>query len=194
VLTHATLMARNLLQDLPGAIPADGRELVAYLRQLPPYALGAGIAGLVLAWMAIAWVPMLTLTAWWSGWRRLAALYPDRNSERRRSFGCGPMVMGMANYRGGARLTPDDLHLHFSVWALFRPGHPPFSVPWSDITATRDEWPWFPLRGDPIVRLTLGRYPTLRILVPRSDGERIVAASDGRLTLREPPAPLAAGR
>jgi hypothetical protein len=78
--------------------------------------------------------------------------------------------MGLMTYRGGARLTDDDSHLHFSVWALWRPGHPPFSVPWSDITLSRDRWPWFPLKGNPVTRITLARHRGLRILVPVSTG------------------------
>ena len=139
-----------------------------------------------LGWVVITWVPFLALFGLWSGWRRLAGLYPDRNAGRGRSFRSGSMVMGMTNYRGGARLTADDSHLHFSMGALLRPGHPPFSVPWSDIAASRDTWPWFPLKGNPVIRLTLARHRDLRILVPVSDGERIVAASGGRLELSQP--------
>lgn len=141
----------------------------------------------VAAWVAIVGMPMLFFTGWWSGWRRLARFYPDRDGGRGRAFSCGNMVMALANYRGGVRVKPDESHLHFSTWMLYRPGHPPFSVPWSDIKATRDGWPWFPFKGMPVVRLTIARYPTLRILLPRMVGERIVAESGGRLQLTEPP-------
>ena len=55
-----------------------------------------------------------------------------------------------------------------------------------DITASRDEWPWFPLKGHPMVRLTLAKAPNLRVLIPVRDGERILAGSEGRLSLDEP--------
>ena len=140
---------------------------------------------MVIALVVITWAPMLFLTGRTSGWRRLAALYPNRNSATGRSFRCSPILMGISNYRGGARLTPDESHLHFAQSALQRPGHPSFSVPWSDITASRDEWPWFPLKGHPMVRLTLSKSPDLRILMPLRDGEAIVAASGGRMELDE---------
>jgi hypothetical protein len=140
------------------------------------------VVGLVL----ITWAPMLILTARASGWRRLADLYPNRNPGTARSFRCSPVLMRMSNYRGGARLTPDESHLHFAQPALQRPGHPSFSVPWSDISASRDEWPWFPMKGHPMVRLTLARGPDVRVLIPVRDAERIIAASDGRLLLDEP--------
>jgi len=174
--------------SLPQAsVPPKGSSLRLNPRHVLGFLLGWVVIGGV-----IAGLPMLTLAGRWSGWRRLAGLYPDRNMDRGHSFRCGPVVMGMTNYRGGVRLTPADSHLHFSMWALLRPGHPPFSVPWSDITASRDRWPWFPFKGYPVIRLTLARYRSLRILVPVSDGERIVASSEGRLTLSEPPTPASA--
>ncbi len=142
---------------------------------------------IVVALVVIAWAPMLILTARVSGWKRLAHLYPSRQpATGPGSFRCSPILMGMSNYRGGARLTPDESHLHFAQSALLRPGHPSFSVPWSDITASRDEWPWFPLKGHPMVRLTLAKDPERRILMPLRDGEAIVAASGGRMELDEP--------
>lgn len=164
----------------PAPAPSKGSWLPFNPSHLHWYALG---------WVVITWVPLLTLLGLWSGWRRLAGLYPERNAGRGRSFRSGSMVMGLTNYRGGARLTADDSHLHFSMGALLRPGHPPFSVPWSDITASRDGWPWFPLKGYPLIRLTLARHGGLRILVPVSTGERIVEASSGRLELSEPRTP-----
>jgi hypothetical protein len=148
---------------------------------------------LVVAWVLIVGIPMLFFTGWWSGWRRLAGLYPDRDGGRGRAFSCGNIVMALANYRGGVRVKPDESYLHFSTWMLYRAGHPPFSVPWSEIQATRDRWPWFPFKGTPVVRLTIARYPTLRILLPRSCGERIVAESRGRLQLIDQPVPAPVG-
>jgi hypothetical protein len=163
--------------------PARGSWLPFNPHHLP--LLGVG-------WAAIAWAPFLMLCGRWSGWRRLGGLYPARSIGPGRTVRCGSMVMGLANYRGGARLTVDDSHLHFSMRALFRPGHPPFSVPWSDVTLSRDEWPWFPLKGNPVTRITLARHRGLRILVPVSTGEGIVAASQGRLQPSEPPVTAAA--
>ena len=145
---------------------------------------------LVLGLVVITWAPMLLFTGRWSGWRRLAGLYPNRNTGKAPSFRCSPVLMGMTNYRSGARLTADESHLHFAMSAILRPGHRPFSVPWSEVTVSRDEWPWFPLKGHPMVRLTLAQHGDLRILVPAKGGERIAAASGGRLTLGTLAAPM----
>lgn len=181
---HVSSPPRPMAAPQPSPAPRRGGWLPFDPRNLPWF---------LAAWVLIVGVPMSFLTAWWSGWKRLVDLYPGRDTGGGRSFSCGTMVMGRASYRGGVRARPDDSHLHFKAWILFRPGHPPFSVPWADITATRDQWPWFPLKGTPVIRLTLARYRELRILVPRGVGERIVAESGGRLHLSEPlPPPLVA--
>lgn len=144
-------------------------------RHLPLYVVG---------WMLISWIPFTTFFGMWSGWRRLAALYPSRPVHGSRRFRCG-LIMRIANYRSGTRLTADDSHLHFWVAPLLRPGHPPFSVPWADVAVSRDQWPWFPLKGHPVMRITLARDRDIRILVPVSVGEGIIAASGGRLELSQ---------
>jgi len=161
-----------------GLPPAS--ELRFAFRQVPLYAVGLI---LIVGWMLIAWIPSFTLLGMWSGWRRLAALYPSRPVRDGRLFRCDFLIMRITWYRSGTRLTADDSHLHFSVIALFRPGHPRFSVPWADVTVSRDGWPWLPFKGRPVMRLTLARDRGIRILVPVSLGEGIITASRGRLQL-----------
>jgi hypothetical protein len=177
----------------PGPTTHPPRASIPTKRSRPPFN-ARQLPWLAVGWVAVTWVPFMMLIGMWSGWRRLAGLYPDRKGGRGRSFRCGSMVMGKTNYRGGTRLTADDSHLHFSMSVLMRPGHAPFSVPWSDITVSRDEWPWFPLKGVPVIRLTLTRHPSLRILVPVSHGETIVTASGGRLHSSRPRAPAGLAR
>lgn len=143
-------------------------------RYLPLFAFGMAV---------IVGVPSTALISRRSGWRRLAERYPDQNRGAAKSFRSGPVVMNKSIYKAGVRFTVDDLHLHFAMPAMARPGHPPFSVPWSDIGASSDEWPWFPFKGEPMVRLTLANEPDLRILVKRRDGMRIAEASGRRLAI-----------
>ena len=144
------------------------------VRYLPLFAVGMAV---------IVGVPATAMLGRWSGWRRLAEGYPDRNGGRGQSFKSGPLVMNRSVYKMGVRFTMDESHLHFRMSALARPGHPPFSVPWSEIAASRDEWPWFPFKGEPMVRLTLAEQPDIRILVRLRDGMRIAEASGGRLDI-----------
>jgi hypothetical protein len=144
------------------------------VRYLPLFALGMAV---------IVGVPATAMLARWSGWRQLAERYPDRDPGRGGSFKSGPLIMNKSVYKMGVRFTMDESHLHFRMSSLARPGHSPFSVPWSEIEASRDEWPWFPLKGEPMVRLAIAAHPDLRILVRLRDGRRIAEASGGRLTI-----------
>lgn len=172
-----------------GAAPAT-RILFAF-RQLPLYTVAPM---LIVGWTLIVGIPSLMVLGVWSGWRRLAALYPSRPVREGRRLRCGFLIMRISWYRSGTRLTAGASHLHFSVVPPFRPGHPPFSVPWADVTVSRDGWPWLPFKGRPVMRLTLARDRGIRILVPVSVGEGIIAASRGRLQLTESPIAAAATR
>lgn len=165
-----------LLSAIVAASAPSGSTAID-VRYLPLFALGMG---------AIIYIPYLALIGRSSGWRRLAESYPNHNARHARSFRSGPAVMNRSVFRGGVRFTPGDAHLHFAMSGLARPGHRPFSVPWSDIAASHDEWPWFPFKGHSMVRLTLAADPGLRILVKARDGRRIVDESGGRLTLHGP--------
>jgi hypothetical protein len=152
-------------------VATQGRETLAQIRLGPHH-----LPFLLLGWIMVAWIPILSVFGRVTGWRRLAGRYPATPARDGRRFRCGTLIMGFSNYRGTARLTADVSHLHFSMMALFRPGHPTFSVPWSDVAVARDAWPWFPLKGHPMIRLTLAADPALRILIPVPVGEGLVAA------------------
>jgi hypothetical protein len=142
---------------------------------------------------AIIGFPVTRLIGRWSGWRRLAERYPDRNAGRGTSFRSGQLVMNKSLYKMGVRFTMDESHLHVAMSMLARVGHRPFSVPWSDVAASRDEWPWFPFKGEPMARLTFAAYPEIRVLVRLPIGRRIADASGGRLRIDGMREPVMAG-
>lgn len=154
------------------------------VRYLPLFALGMG---------AIIGIPSVVLMARWSGWRRLAERYPGRDPGRGTSVRSGQLVMNRSLYKMGVRFTMDESHLHLAMSRLARPGHRPISVPWSDVEAARDEWPWFPFKGEPMVRLTFAAHPEIRILVRLAVGRRLAEASGGRLDIAGVREPVAAG-
>jgi hypothetical protein len=162
----------------PAAAPGGGKFPIRYL---PLFLIG----WILLLGIPIG-IPAMMLLARWSGWRRLAAFYPVRPVHGGRRFRCS-LIMRVTWYRGGVRLIADAAHLRFSVWPLCRPGHRPFSVPWSDVSVSRDEWPWLPFKGLPMMRLTLAKDPGIRILVKVPVGEGIIAASGGRLKMSDSP-------
>ena len=101
--------------------------------------------------------------------------------------------MNRSLYKMGVRFTMDESHLHLAMSLLARPGHRPFSVPWAEVAAVRDEWPWFPFKGEPMVRLTFAAHPDIRVLVRMGVGGRIAEASGGRLGIAGTRETVAAG-
>jgi hypothetical protein len=136
------------------------------------------------AFMLVAWIPGTWVLGWLSAWRRLAQRYPAAPVLPGRRIRCHFLVMGRSTYKSMASLIADSGHLHFSMGFLFRPGYPTLSIPWSDITASRDEWRWS-LPAAPVVRLTLRRDPEVRVLIRPRVAEEVMAASGGRLRLDE---------
>jgi hypothetical protein len=145
------------------------------------------------AFMLVAWIPATWLLGRLSAWHRLAEHYPAALVQGGRRIRCAFLVLGRGTYKGMAHLTADPRHLHVSAGVLFRPGYPTFSVPWSEISARRDEWRWS-LIPTPVVRLILQRHPDVRFLIRPRVAEEVIAASGGRLRLdehpTEPPVPL----
>jgi hypothetical protein len=134
--------------------------------------LGAFVVGCFLA---------LVLGRCFGHWARLVEAYPatPRQGGRGRLW-VGLLIFGRGRIRNSTWVEIDEGHLH--VWAL-KPLHvvrAPFSVPLADVTATPDVWLDGLLRR-PVVRLTLAREPSLRIMVTPPLFERLAAMSDGRL-------------
>ncbi len=164
----------SVAAPVPAAPSRRSFPLPFDVRYLPLFAVGMAV---------IIGVPATAMIGRWSGWRQLAERYPDRNTGRGRSFKSGPLMMNKSVYKVGVRFTMDESHLHLRMSVLARPGHSPWSVPWSELDASRDEWPWLPLKGEPMVRLTIAAHPDIRILVRMGDGRRIAELSGGRLTI-----------
>ncbi len=133
----------------------------------------------------VAVLPATWLLGRVSAWRRLAKLYPAvAGGQAGGRIACGFLVVGRSTYSHMAGLTADPSYLHVSMGLLVRPGYPTISIPWSDITATRDVWRWS-LPPAPVVRLRFARDPEIRFLIRPRVAEEVVAASDGRLVIAE---------
>lgn len=140
------------------------------------YGLAAGIAACLALGAAVLWgVGGLT------GWRRLAGSYPAMPARPGPSLMLGRAWFRWTGYAGLVRLRADDRHLHFSLW--LRLGHPCFSVPWEDIRAERvAHWRW-----PSLVRFSFAREPGIALRLLGVEGDRVVAASGGRIRLAPVP-------
>lgn len=131
------------------------------------------------AFIVFGWIVVLLVQGGRTGWRELARTYPavERGNGQRLLINTARFRRG--GYRNLVVLEADASHLHFRL--LPRLGHPPFSVPWAEITARADD-PWW---GWPQIRFTFARAPELPMKVHPRIAERIAAASGGRLRVGE---------
>jgi hypothetical protein len=115
-----------------------------------PFGLAVFAACFPLLWCASSfWV------SWVSGWHSLARRfkyqaepYGDINSTGR--FASAYMRY-WSHYGGMVLLTPASDALYISIMFLFRFGHPPLRIPWSEIQFDRTRFFFFPY-----IVLTLG--------------------------------------
>lgn len=126
-----------------------------------------GVFAFALFWMAIVW-----LIARLSGWSTLADVYPSRIPFNESCWSLqSARFRWSSNYSGILRVCTDTQALHLSVFVLFRPGNPPLSIPWEDITA----------RTRPFsVELRFYRADGVPMYISRQLAGRLEQASEGR--------------
>ena len=113
-----------------------------------------------------------------SGWRRLAESYPDDVIVDGVTFRWQTALVGIANYGGCLNVTVGHARLRLAVVPLFRVGHPPISIPWSDVRVELGTY-WFRRTGT----ATFAREPDVIVRFPRRLVERMAEASQGQLRL-----------
>jgi hypothetical protein len=129
-----------------------------------------GIVAFGLFWVFIVW-----LIAQLGGWSKLADVYPARIpfNETCWSIQSGRFRWG-TNYSGILRVCADNQALHLSVFPLFRPGNPPLSIPWEDITTKPRTFG---------VEMRFYRADGVPLLISRQLANRLEQASEGRFQL-----------
>lgn len=114
--------------------------------------------------------------ALFSGWRKLAERFRLRSSFTGVSWGLQSAYMRWASHYGNClNVGADSAGLKLSVVFLFRVGHPPLFIPWSEISVVRRSSFLFFRR----VRLELGREEQIPFVIGGSlaDGLRIAAGA-----------------
>lgn len=125
-------------------------------------------AGVALALLGVAVMGRLT------GWCSLARAYPARDRLPGKSFRVPWIHFGATRYRNLVVGHADDVHLHLAVW--LRIGHPPFSVPWGEIAASRERRA---LRT--MLRLRFVRAPGIDVWLSERGATRLQGLCAGRL-------------
>lgn len=109
----------------------------------------------------VIWSGVVLLLSWVGGWRALAASYRATQPFTGEQFRARVGWMRGTRYRGVLSLGADSMGLSLSVFPLFRMGHPPLFIPWSDISFSKDRYGFF--EG---VRLRFSKAPSVSLLIP----------------------------
>ena len=137
---------------------------------------------IALAVFALFWTAISHLISTVGGWRSLAAAHGPAD-ERAAQFGAetrrfqsarmGPRLFS-ANYSGVLNVSAGYGGAVFSVFVFFRPGHDPFSVPYSAFSGREEGVLIFRQ-----VRLTFDKAPNVSMLVNKGLADWIEEKSGG---------------
>jgi hypothetical protein len=126
----------------------------------------------------LLWVFIMFLASTLGGWGTLAAQYTAPNIEGEEPLAQWTwQTMGMrwANYSWVVTITVYEEGLHFAMPLLFRPGHPPFLLPWEELRLQRKQMlfqKYVQVRGE--------RAPTIVIELPQTVADKIETAAGKR--------------
>jgi len=120
----------------------------------------------------VIWVVVVFAIGKFGGWTRLAGQYPSKPQVGGRCF---RFQSGRMRFRTGygscLAVGSDPFGLHLSILFLFRPGHPPLFLPWSEITIHQGS-----RRG---VALRFSRVPDVPIILSKRLAVQLAEASSG---------------
>ena len=85
----------------------------------------------------LLWMGIVFMISFMSGWQSLAQRYATiiEAPTNTRSMASG--MVGFSRYNNVLKVGLSDRGIYLSVFILFRPGHKPLFVPWSDISEVR---------------------------------------------------------
>jgi hypothetical protein len=131
------------------------------------------IAVLAVIGFAVMWAAISSLIAAMSGWRHLAQSYRLTSSFNGRQwcFRSGRMRWS-TNYNGCLTIGADVRGLYLAVLLLFRIGHPPLFIPWSDVQLTMGESRFFSS-----VEFNFRRAPGVVLRIHQPLGKDVLAAA-----------------
>jgi hypothetical protein len=122
----------------------------------------------------LLWCAVVFSIAAFSGWMNLARRFRLSSAFTGPSWGLQSAYMRWASrYRSCLNIGADATGLKLSVLFLFRVGHPPLLVPWSEISVARRRKFLFVRQ----VKLLLGREEQIPFVIGGGLADRIQAAA-----------------
>ena len=89
------------------------------------------------------WCFVCYILAKMGGWAALATKYRTASMPPGKWFVFQSGMIGTVNYKSCLTIGVSDSGLYLSVFPLFRVGHPPLLIPWSDCHGLREKKAWF---------------------------------------------------
>jgi hypothetical protein len=120
----------------------------------------------------------LAIWRWVSGFPQLVKHYGLRSPFVGQKWSWQSTAIGWMSYRSCITLGVNATGLYIAPWAIFRAGHPPILIPWSELQVDRPQW-WWLMRMYP---LRTNACPNVVIRFPQRLFQQLVRASDGRLS------------
>jgi hypothetical protein len=131
-----------------------------------PFIFWAAFA--VCIWCGVCWILSLS-----SGWALLAREYRHHGEFDGPRWWFQHGKVGLVDIRGGLIVGANTNGLYLGMITLFRPGHPPLLIPWSDTSVPRDRSFFLPQMG-----FQIGTSPAISFSVPAQLAEQIVKAAE----------------
>jgi len=127
------------------------------------------------------WLLVSFLLAALGGWESLAKHYATSAPFTGRCFRFRSAQFGShVNYGGCLTFGSATWGLYLAVLPLFRVGHPPLLIPWSDVSA-REARTWF----SAAVELSLAKVPGLSIRIARRLAEALFRESGNQIIIQK---------
>lgn len=121
----------------------------------------------------IMWVVVLSLLANIGGWSRLAQHYQAQTKFQGKKWHFRSGRMGLTNYSACLTIGLNNYGLYVAVLPLFRVGHPPLLIPWSDITTSKSKHFWISY-----LDFTFAHVPTVTFKIPEQLGTTLLSFRD----------------
>lgn len=112
----------------------------------------------------LLWITVLVLISFISGWRELAQYYRYKGQQidKKRYMQSGTMRWAMG-YKSCLTIGANFEGLYFSTFFIFRIGHPPLFIPWSDIKIGK-----YKFFGFPMLEMTFTRTPSVTLTISQA--------------------------
>jgi hypothetical protein len=117
------------------------------------------------------WVAICFLLAAIGGWSRLVEYYQSQSEFKGKKWHLRSGRLGLISYNNCLTIGSNYYGLYLAVLPLFRVGHPPLLIPWSDITTAEHKGLIFSY-----LDFTFAKVSSITFRVPRKLGDLVVSA------------------